>query len=199
MVPRRFLNTKEIMAILTSFKLERMVLLGGEPLTCPQIDRIVAYAKELGAHVKVAHSNLSILPPEGVDEMGVSLRSISKRKHMQLTGATNQKVLSNIYKVHDRGVKLQLSTILIPEIMDKNEIERIAGFLADVDRDLPLHITGYIPVPGIPWRRPTREEMQDAIEAASVHLNCVTGSVLSVRDYLEITDRDSLHGRYEVA
>lgn len=198
-MPRRFFTTKEIEAILSSFKLERMILLGGEPLTCPQIDRIVNYAKELGARVKIAHSNLSILPPEGVDEMGVSLRAISKRKHMQLTGATNQKVLSNIYKVHDRGVKLQMSTILIPEIMDKNEIEKIAGFLADVDRDLPLHITGYIPVPGIPWRWPTREDMQEAIEAARAHLNRVTGSVLSVRDYLEITDNDSLHGRHEVA
>ena len=170
-------------------------VIGGEPMTVPHLDRIVAYAKdERGARVRIAHSNASMMPPEGVDEVGVSLRAFSKRKHQQLTGAQNTKVLSNIFRMHDKGIRLKITTILIPEMIDTKEIEEIAQFVSKVGNDVPLHITGYIPVPGLPWRRPTRDEMADAVIAAKRHMPRVTCSILSVREYLSMSEKDSLHG-----
>ncbi|HUL38858.1 MAG TPA: hypothetical protein VLU38_01075, partial [Methanomassiliicoccales archaeon] len=55
------------------------------------------------------------------------------------------------------------------------------------------HITGYIPVPGLPYRRPTREEMADAVIAAKKHMPRVTCSILTVREYLSMSEKDSLH------
>ena len=198
--PTRFLNVEEIKDVLSSFEVERLNLIGGEPLTIPDLDEIVQFAKEdRHAYVKIAHSNASMLPPEGVDEMGISLRAMTKRKHLQLTGAQITKVLSNIFRIHDMGIAISISTILIPEVIDVGEVEKIAKFIASVDRRIPLHISGYIPVPGIPWKRPTREDMEKAVLAAKEHLDCVTSAILSVREFLATTQMDSLHGRHQVA
>lgn len=168
-------------------------------MTIPDLDRIVAFAREeKKAWVKIAHSNASIMPPEGVDEVGISLRAFSKRKHQQLTGAPNTKVLGNIFRMHDLGIKMKMNTILIPEMIDAREVEEIAKFVASVGNDVPLHITGYIPVPGLPWRRPTRDEMADAVIAAKRHLPRVTCSILTVKEYLTISEKDSLHGAQQV-
>jgi pyruvate formate lyase activating enzyme len=198
--PYHFLSTTEVLDMLSSVKVEQVLLLGGEPLIIPDLNAILHFAKEdLKAYVKVAHSNLSLLPPEGVDEIGVSLRAVTKRKHQQLTGAQNIKVLSNIYRTYDNGVKLKMSTILIPEVITLDEVEKISEFVASVDQAIPFHITSYIPVPGIPWRSPDRQEMQAAVDTAKKHLTNVTCSMLTVKDYLLATSRDSLHSRHEVA
>ncbi len=184
----------EVLESLSGFHLDKLSFIGGEPMTIPQLDEIVRFAKEeKGATVKIAHSNASMLPPKGVDEVGVSLRAYSKHKHQQLTGAQNTKVLSNIFRMHDLGIKLKVSTILIPEMIDAREVEEMAKFVAYVGRDIPLHITGYIPVPGLPWRRPSRDEMADAVIAAKKHLPRVTCSTMTVREYLAMSERDSLH------
>jgi len=192
--PSRFLSTEAIIDALSSVKIENLVILGGEPLTCADLDEIVAFAKdELEARVKIAHSNASLTAPEGIDEMGVSLRAVTKRKHQQLTGAPNNKVLANIYKLFDRGIELKISTILIPEVVTLDEIKRIAEYVASVDEGIPFHITSYLPVPGIPWTSPTPEEMKAAIDVACKHLKHVTSSSLTVKDYMAISERDSLH------
>jgi pyruvate formate lyase activating enzyme len=198
--PSRFLSTNVIIESLSSVKVEKVVLLGGEPLTCSDLDVIVGFAKdELEATVKIAHSNASLLPPEGIDEMGVSLRAVTKRKHQQLTGAPNNKVLANIYKLHDRGIELKISTILIPEVITLDEIKRISEYVASIDESIPLHLTGYIPVPGIPWMSPSLEEMKVAVKVACKHLKKVTCSSLTVKDYLAMTEEDSLHSKKEEA
>jgi pyruvate formate lyase activating enzyme len=190
----------QILSEISAFHLLTLNVIGGEPMTVPDLDKIVRYAKEeRGARVRIAHSNASFLPPKGVDEVGISLRAFSKRKHQQLTGAQNTKVLSNIFRMHDLGINLKLTTIMIPEMIDAKEIEEIAKFVATVGSDVPLHITGYIPVPGLPWRRPTRDEMADAVIAAKKHMPRVTCSILSVKEYLSMSEKDSLHGEQQGA
>jgi pyruvate formate lyase activating enzyme len=197
--PTNFLSTDEILESLSSVKVERVVLLGGEPLTCSDLEMIVEYSKEvLKARVKIAHSNASLLPPPGIDEMGISLRAVTKRKHQQLTGASNNKVMANIFKVHDCGVELHMSTILIPDVITLDEIEKIAEFVASVDENIPFHVTSYIPVPGIPWRSPSHDEMRAAVRVVCKHLRNVTSSSITVKDYLFMTEHDSLHRRNEV-
>ncbi len=198
--PSRFLSTENVLETLSSVKVDKIILLGGEPLTCIDLDAIIDYAKEeLLARVKIAHSNASLLPPEGVDEMGVSLRAVTKRKHQQLTGAPNNKVLANIYKLHDRGIELKLSTILIPGVITTDEIEKICEYVASVDENIPFHLTSYIPVPGIPWRSPSLDEVKAAVALACRYLKNVTSSSLTIKDYLAITEQGSLHNKREVA
>jgi pyruvate formate lyase activating enzyme len=185
---------------LSSAKVERLILMGGEPLTCADLDAIVGYAKEeLGATVRIAHSNASLLPPEGIDEMGVSLRAVTKRKHQQLTGAPNNSVLANIYKLHDRGIEIKMSTILIPEVITLDEIKKISEYVASVDESIPFHITGYIPVPGLPWMSPSLEEMEAAVNVARKLLKNVTSSSPTVRHYLARTEDADRHNAVDDA
>jgi pyruvate formate lyase activating enzyme len=108
-------------------------------------------------------------------------------------------VLANIYKLYDRGIELKVSTILIPEVITLDEIKRISEYVASVDEGIPFHIIGYIPVPGIPWLSPSLDEMKAALRVAYKHLKNVTSSSLTVKDYLAISERDSLHRKTEVA
>jgi len=193
--PSRMLSTEEVLSELSSFHVDKLLILGGEPMTCPDLDEIVASVKEKRAIVRVAHSNASILPPEGVDEIGISLRAHSRRKHQQLTGTTNTKVLGNIYAIHDRGVRMEVSTILIPQIVGADEIGKVAAFLADVDPMIPFHISSYLPVPGISWRGPTHEEIAEAVLVAKEHLKLVSWSALSVSDHLASSSRDTMQHR----
>jgi pyruvate formate lyase activating enzyme len=197
--PTSFLSTDQVLETLSSVMVERVVLLGGEPVTCADLDAIVEFSKEeLKARVKIAHSNASLLPPAGIDEMGISLRAVTKRKHQQLTGASNNKVLANIFKLHDCGIELHMSTILIPDVVTLDEVEKIAEFVASVDECIPFHVTSYIPVPGIPWRSPSLEDMKAAVRVVCKHLKNVTSSSLTVQDYLSLTEQDSLHRKTEV-
>jgi pyruvate formate lyase activating enzyme len=193
--PSRTLSTDDVLEELSSFRVDRLLVLGGEPLTCPDIDVIVSFVKEKGARVKIAHSNGSIMPPQGVDDIGISLRAFSRRKHQQLTGVTNTKVLGNIYAIHDRGVRMEVSTILIPHIVGPDEVAKIASFLGQVDPELPFHISSFLPVPGIPWRVPTREEMAEAVTAARQYLKNVSWSALSVKEYLAASAMDTMQHR----
>jgi pyruvate formate lyase activating enzyme len=200
LLPSRFLSTKMVIENLSSAKVERLILMGGEPLTCADLDAIVGYAKEeLGATVRIAHSNASLLPPEGIDEMGVSLRAVTKRKHQQLTGAPNNSVLANIYKLHDRGIEIKMSTILIPEVITLDEIKKISEYVASVDESIPFHITGYIPVPGLPWMSPSLEEMEAAVNVARKLLKNVTSSSPTVRHYLARTEDADRHNAVDDA
>ncbi len=195
MAPKRFLSTRDVVETLSSFKVDKLVVLGGEPLTCKDLAKMIAAAKEQGAWTKLAHSNASILPPEGVDEMGVSLRAVTKRKHIQLTGVPNTKVLGNLYTIHDRGVRMHASCIMIPDVVDAVEVGKIAEFLAGVDEEIPLHITAFIPVPGLHWRAPTKAELAEAMRAALVHLKHVDCARLSVKDFLESSARQVMQHR----
>jgi len=80
--------------------------------------------------------------------------------------------------------------VLIPGFADLDEVVRIAEFVASVSPDIPFHIMGYMPVPGMPWRRPTEAEMAEAVaavreilpEVGFSHLTTEQGRDLSARD-----------------
>jgi pyruvate formate lyase activating enzyme len=55
-------------------------------------------------------------------------------------------VLRTIESVHRRGLWLEIVTLLVPGLNDSDaEIRGMAGFLADVSRDIPWHVTAFHP------------------------------------------------------
>ncbi len=180
MEPKRFFQAREVEGYLMETNPSMVMIMGGEPTTWCDLDRIARFCKdELQAYVRIPHSNLSNLPPAEVDQVGVSLFAIGKRKYIQLTGGQNSRVLSNIYKVYDRGTMLAVSTILIPEFIGTDEVVRIARFLAEIDDMIPFHVISYLPVPGMSWRGPNREEMNETVEACREVLRNVTGTYMT--------------------
>ncbi|MDI6688949.1 MAG: radical SAM protein [Actinomycetota bacterium] len=170
-----FLKFEEVVGILEDFKPEGVTFLGGEPTIDPEFPKLAkVLEKRLNTH-NILLTNGYLFPPlEGVDEIQVSIKAITGTLHRDFTGKPNQEVLRNFRQLHRAGVALRAESIFIPHYIDVEEIEEIARFISAVDSNIPYRIDGYIPVAGNPWRRPTPEEVEEAVEVARKYLHHVT-------------------------
>jgi pyruvate-formate lyase-activating enzyme len=67
-------------------------------------------------------------------------------------------------------------TVFIPGIIDKDEIEKIAEFLAGIGAKIKYKIIRYVPIGNISWR-PTEAEINDAVSIAKKYLGNVISSL----------------------
>jgi pyruvate formate lyase activating enzyme len=73
----------------------------------------------------------------------VDLKSFRDRHYREL-GGTLERVLSTIRSLHQRGIWLEVVTLLVPGFNDSDEeLADIARFLASVSRDIPWHVTAF--------------------------------------------------------
>lgn len=80
-----------------------------------------------------------------IDFYKVDLKSMDD-KHYRELGGVLQNVLDTIQGIHDRGVWLEVLTLVIPGFNDsEEELTRAAGFVASVSRDIPWHVTAFHP------------------------------------------------------
>lgn len=78
-----------------------------------------------------------------IDLYKVDLKGFDDRHYRDL-GGTLQPVLDTIRSLKQRGIWLEIVTLVIPGFNDSNEeLTRIAEFLAGVDPDIPWHVTAY--------------------------------------------------------
>jgi len=63
---------------------------------------------------------------------------------------------------------------LVPGLIDADEIERIAEFIAEVDPRIPYRIDGYILMENDVYRRPTVAELEEARRRAEKYLRNVS-------------------------
>lgn len=73
----------------------------------------------------------------------IDLKSFNDRHYRSLGGTLNN-ILDTIRMVHERGLWLEIVTLVIPGFNDsEEELRGAAKFLASVDRDIPWHLTGF--------------------------------------------------------
>jgi AmmeMemoRadiSam system radical SAM enzyme/AmmeMemoRadiSam system protein B/AmmeMemoRadiSam system protein A len=73
----------------------------------------------------------------------VDLKSFNDRRYRSL-GGTLDAVLRTIRMVHERGLWLEVVTLIIPGFNDSDdELRRAADFLASVSPDVPWHVTAF--------------------------------------------------------
>jgi pyruvate formate lyase activating enzyme len=78
-----------------------------------------------------------------VDLYKVDLKSFDDRHYRQLGGRL-EPILSTIRALHERGIWLELVTLLIPGFNDgAEELERLTSFVASVSPDIPWHVTAF--------------------------------------------------------
>ena len=87
-------------------------------------------------------------------------------------------------------MELSASMIYIPGLVDLDEMEHVLKYLAALDKNIPFHIMGYIPVPGLDYRRPTTDEMKQAKQLCLSYLTKVGSSHLTSEEALDLTARD---------
>ena len=75
----------------------------------------------------------------------IDLKSFNDRRYRSL-GGTLENVCHGIRMVHERGIWLEVVTLLITGFNDDEaELRDMAQFLASVSRDIPWHITAFHP------------------------------------------------------
>jgi pyruvate formate lyase activating enzyme len=80
-----------------------------------------------------------------IDLYKVDLKSFRDRRYREL-GGTLERVLWTIRALRERGVWLEVVTLLVPGFNDsEEEITDIARFLASVSPDVPWHVTAFHP------------------------------------------------------
>jgi pyruvate formate lyase activating enzyme len=73
----------------------------------------------------------------------IDLKSFEGRPYRQL-GGTLENITDGIAMVHERGIWLEVVTLVIPGFNDsESELRRAARFLASISKDIPWHVTGF--------------------------------------------------------
>jgi pyruvate formate lyase activating enzyme len=76
----------------------------------------------------------------------VDLKSFREGFYRKMCGARLAPVLESIRLLRDSGIWVEVTTLVIPEQNDsEQELTEIAAFLADVDRDIPWHLSRFHP------------------------------------------------------
>jgi pyruvate formate lyase activating enzyme len=80
-----------------------------------------------------------------IDFYKVDLKSMDDKHYRQLGGVL-QNVLDSIRMIHERGIWLEVLTLVIPGFNDSpDELRRAARFVRSVSQDIPWHITAFHP------------------------------------------------------
>jgi pyruvate formate lyase activating enzyme len=81
-----------------------------------------------------------------LDAANVDLKSFNDRFYRRICGARLQPVLESIEVMHQRGVWVEVTTLLVPGLNDsEEELRQIAEFIAGVSSDIPWHISRFTP------------------------------------------------------
>jgi pyruvate-formate lyase-activating enzyme len=99
------------------------------------------------------------------------LKSLNPEVYRRYVGGDLNNVLLNIEKMINRGVKVIFETVLIPGLNGPTEVEEIAQYISTITNNPYLIIDPLIPIQGIPWRRPTDEEVREAVRRAGKYVN----------------------------
>jgi pyruvate-formate lyase-activating enzyme len=187
--PLKFLDLEETLDILKPVSPQKVYMISGEARLCAEYDELPrALHAAFGCEVRLM-TNGHILPDlGGLDHASVSIKAFDDALHRDYTGKSNRKTLANFRYLHEKGVELSSSSVLIPGWIDGAEIAAIARFIASVDRDIPYRIIGYMPVEGLSCRRPTPTELEEAAAAARKCLSHVVYSDPAPQDYTGIVD-----------
>ena len=83
---------------------------------------------------------------EFLDAANIDLKSFSDDVYKKVIGGSLSPVLDNIRGLHQAGVFLEITTLLVPGLNDsEKEVRAIAEFIASVDPMMPWHVSRFHP------------------------------------------------------
>lgn len=91
------------------------------------------------------HRAIDTLAPY-LDGMNIDIKAFSDDFYQEICGAKLKPVLDTVRYAHGKGIWIEVTTLLIPGKNDsEEEIRAIARFLADLDPNIPWHVSGFYP------------------------------------------------------
>jgi pyruvate formate lyase activating enzyme len=111
--------------------------------------KLLKETDESKAVVLVTNGYISEEPLKGilpyVDAMNIDLKSFSNRYYKDICGGSLKPVLNTI-EIAANSCHVEVTTLLVSGENDSlEEVEEIAKFLGNIDKDIPLHLSRYFP------------------------------------------------------
>ena len=173
--PEKLLSIDEALAMTDKVDIARAIFIGVEPSLDPGLPALAKSIKSQHSTYNILFTNGVALPDlSNIDEVIFSLKAVTPEIYKDYTLGDNRKSLANFRRVYETGKKLQAEITLIPGVIEAQEIERVAEFIASVDKNIPLRITGFIKLCRyVEFRAPTGAEVEAAAALAKKHLTTV--------------------------
>ena len=109
--------------------------------------------------------NLDDLKESGVDAFWLDIKAFDPEKHKWLTGCDNGHILRLPEEMIKRGFVLEVLSLYIPDLVETEELVKIALRLKEADPTLPFTILAFFPEHKMKdFRSPTVEEIVDAYQ-----------------------------------
>ncbi len=94
-----------------------------------------------------------------LDGINIDIKAFSDGFYKKICKARLQPVLDNVRLMHELGVWVEVTTLLIPGLNDSSaELQQLARFIKDVDPTIPWHVTAFYPTYKLTDRPPTPVE-----------------------------------------
>jgi pyruvate formate lyase activating enzyme len=170
--PMRPVTPQQLVAMATREQARLMVSSYNEPLITAEW-AVAVFEEAQRAGLTCAFVSNGNATPEVLDYLKpwikaykVDLKSFNNRHYREL-GGTMERVLDTIRLIHERGIWLEVVTLVIPGFNDDpHELRDAARFLASVSRDIPWHVTGFHK--DYKMTEPENTESSDLIRAAEI-------------------------------
>lgn len=125
-----------------------------------------------------------------LDAINIDLKGFTEKFYAQTCGARLESVLNCIRDFHESGIWVELTTLIIPGENDSDaELKQIASWIADLDKNIPWHVSAFFPMHKMAHLPPASAEkvMHAARIGKEAGLNFVYGGNLSGGAGLEDT------------
>jgi pyruvate formate lyase activating enzyme len=81
-----------------------------------------------------------------IDAANIDLKAFTDDYYRRVCGASLQPVLDSIQNMYNKGIWIELTTLVVPGENDsKEELQQIAEFIAGIDKNIPWHISRFFP------------------------------------------------------
>jgi pyruvate formate lyase activating enzyme len=81
-----------------------------------------------------------------LDAANIDIKSFNENFYRELCSGHLAPVLKSVELMVEAGKHVEITTLLIPGMNDSiKELEALSGWLADLDKDIPLHFSRYFP------------------------------------------------------
>ena len=145
---------------------------GGDVTCCPEFYEACAHLIKTQTNLWVlietngyglTPRNLDRLQVSGVDAFWLDIKAYDAETHKWLTGCSNTHILKLPEEMLARGFTLEVLSLYIPDLVESDELEKIARSLSAVDAKIPFTILAFFPEHRMKDSRvPTTREMVNA-------------------------------------
>ncbi|WP_167910549.1 radical SAM protein [Thermococcus sp. Bubb.Bath] len=173
----RYLSVDEVANLLKNAEVTTAFLGGGEPTLDPELKTLMRALRREGINPWIV-TNGENLDDEMVglaEGATFSIKALDDELHRRITGVSNRRAIENFRSYAGTG-KLVAETVFVPGLVECDEIERIARFVASITPEMRLRIDPLVQGANI-------EKVDECIER--------------VREILPKTDRIRVKGSIE--